>query len=89
VERRGETTHLGFDLAGIRQRPQALTETTPERAGTQQDHHSKLMMPNGITKPCDRELITEQQNFGTQVSQSQQDQQNWKPTGRNGTASPF
>ena len=38
------------------------------------------MMPNGITKPCDRELITEQQNFGAQISQSQQDQQNWKPT---------
>ena len=41
----------GIRSAGIRQRPQALTETTPERAGTQQDHHSKLMMPNGIPSP--------------------------------------
>jgi hypothetical protein len=45
------------------------------------------MMPNGITKPCHGELITEQQDFGAQITESQQDQQNREPTGRNSTAS--
>ena len=47
------------------------------------------MMPNGVTKPRHGELITEQQDFGAQITKSQQDQQNWEPTGWNGTASAY
>ena len=45
------------------------------------------MMPNGITKPCDCELITKQQDFGAQITESQQDQENREPTGWDSTAS--
>ncbi len=47
------------------------------------------MMPNGIIKPYHGELITEHKDFGAQITESQQDQQNRKPTGRNSTVSPF
>ena len=66
----------------------ALTEAAPERAGTEQDQHSKLMMPNGITKPCDGELIAEQKDLGAQITESQKDQQNREPSGWDSTASP-
>ena len=47
------------------------------------------MMPNGIPKAGNGELVAKQLNFGTQITKSQKDQQYRKPTGRSLVATPY
>ena len=47
------------------------------------------MMPDGIPEAGDGELVAKQLHFGAQITKSQKDQQNRKPTGRSVMATPY
>ena len=47
------------------------------------------MMPDGIPKAGDGELVAKQLHFGAKITKSQKDQQNRKPTGRSVMATPY
>ena len=57
----------------------ARTVTTPQRGHRQQDRDSKEVMTNGIPQARERDVISQKQEFITEIKKSQQKKQPWEP----------